>query len=143
MAAHNDRAKCTEIDDLTRMVIGCAMTVHRTLGTGFLESVYQEALKYELDQADIEYQADYPLKVTYKGHLVGEYKADLIVEARLVLELKAVRELAKAHEVQLVNYLAAAKIENGLLLNFGPESLHFKRKFRTWKNTKGAPDLQA
>ena len=119
--------------DLAGQVIGLAMKVHRTLGPGFLESVYQKALLYELVKGGLKVEADKAIQVHYEGVIVGDFKADLIVNDELIVELKAVSGIVVEHEVQLVNYLAAAGIDIGLLINFGGRSLEFKRKFRTPK----------
>jgi GxxExxY protein len=119
-------------DDLTKRIISCAYKVHNTLGPGFLEKVYENALRIELEKLGIKVQQQEPIKVEYEGQVVGEYYADLWVEERVVVELKAARTLAREHEVQLVNYLTATKIDLGLLLNFGA-SVQVKRKFRDYK----------
>jgi GxxExxY protein len=119
--------------DLCGRVIGAAMTVHSTLGPGFLESVYQNALIWELRKAGLKSEAEKPISVHYDGQLVGAFTADVLVNDSLIVELKAIQLLAKAHEVQLVNYLAATGIDEGLLLNFGGERLEFKKKFRVGK----------
>jgi GxxExxY protein len=120
-------------DDLNGQVIGLAMKVHRTLGPGFLESVYQKALLYELAKAGLQVESDRLIQVRYEGVIVGDFKADLIVNAKLIIELKAVSCLIVEHEVQLVNYLTATGKEIGLLINFGGRSLEFKKKFRKTK----------
>lgn len=117
---------------LTGDVIGCSMAVHRELGPGFLESVYQNALSYELEKKGINHSREKNLEVRYQNHVVGSFVADLLVEDCLILELKAVNNLITKHEVQLVNYLTATNIEIGLLLNFGTNSLQFKKKFRNY-----------
>ena len=117
-------------DSLTERIIGAAMKVHRTLGPGFLESVYRRALLVELRKAGLRADEERRIPVFYEGTLVGDFVADLVVEGTVILELKAVETLHKAHEVQTVNYLTATGIELGLLLNFGSESLQFKRKYR-------------
>ena len=117
-------------DDLNGQVIGLAMKVHRTLGPGFLESVYQKALLYELAKAGLQVESDRLIQVHYEGVIVGDFKADLIVNAELIIELKAVSCLIVEHEVQLVNYLTATGKDIGLLINFGGRSLEFKKKFR-------------
>ncbi len=122
-----------EEEALTEKIIGCAMQVHRTLGPGFLESVYEKALAHELRKAGLTVICQHPIQVTYDGVIVGDFIADMLVEGRIIIELKAVQTLAKAHEVQLVNYLTATGIEIGLLLNFGAASLEFKRKHRTYR----------
>jgi len=116
--------------DLAGQVIGLAMKVHRTLGPGFLESVYQKALLYELAKAGLKVESDKPIQVRYEGIIVGDFKADLIVNDELIVELKAVSGLIVEHEVQLVNYLTATGKDLGLLVNFGGRSLEFKKKFR-------------
>jgi GxxExxY protein len=118
------------IDQLTEEVIGRAMKVHRTLGPGFLESVYQKALMLELTRAGRRVESELPLQVIYEGAVVGDFVADLLVDHRLIIELKAVQTLTTAHEVQTVNYLVATGIDDALLLNFGTSSLQFKRKRR-------------
>jgi GxxExxY protein len=118
-------------DSLTEKVIGEAMYVHRTLGPGFLESVYQNALVLRLHRQEINVQVQHPLSVLFDGAIVGEFFADILVEGGLILELKSVAALTRAHESQLVNYLTATGIEVGLLLNFGAKSLEVKRKTRT------------
>ena len=117
-------------DKLTETVIGLAMKVHRGLGHGFLESVYRNALCHELHGARMAFEAEKRLKVFYDQVVVGEFVADIIVDCRLILELKAASALSKADEQQLVNYLKATNIDVGLLLNFGAPSLEFKRKER-------------
>ncbi|WP_009960237.1 GxxExxY protein [Verrucomicrobium spinosum] len=116
--------------DLAGEVIGCAMRVHRTLGPGFLEIIYRNALCVELKEAGIKYVTEEPIKVRYRGIEVGSYFADVFVEGKLIIELKAIEKLSAAHEVQVVNYLSATGIDDGLLLNFGSRSLEFKKKAR-------------
>ena len=119
-------------NELTEKVIGCAFIVHKKLGPGFLEKVYENALQIELLKTGLRVKQQEPINVTYEGHVVGEYYADLWVEERVVVELKAALTLTKEHEVQLVNYLSATGLELGLLLNFG-SSVQVKRKFREYK----------
>lgn len=107
------------------------MKVHRSLGSGFVESVYQKALALELRKAGLRLQVEWPLKVYYDEVMVGEFSADLLVEDAIIVELKSVQSLNPAHEVQVVNYLTATKLDIGLLINFGAPSLQFKRKHRT------------
>lgn len=118
-------------DQLTKTIIGCAFRVHNTLGAGFLEQVYENALRIELVAEGLRVVQQAPIAVHYRGQVVGNYYADLWVEDRVIVELKAVRTLTKAHEVQLVNYLTATGVDVGLLLNFGP-SVQVKRKFREY-----------
>jgi GxxExxY protein len=118
---------------LTEAIIGCAFKVHNTLGHGFfLEKVYENALRIELIKRGLKVKQQEPIKVYYDGQVIGEFYADLWVEDRVIVELKAVRSLDKANEVQLVNYLTATGVDAGLLLNFGP-SVQVKRKFRQYK----------
>lgn len=120
----------TELDNLRGRVIGAAMAVHRSLGPGFLESVYQKALALELRSLGISYEEQVPISVQYRGESVGDFVADFRVENCLLVEIKSVSTLLPAHEVQLVNYLTATQTDEGLLINFGAPSLEFQRKLR-------------
>ena len=120
------------INELTERIIGCAYRVHNELGPGFLEKVYENALRIELDEAGLAVEQQRPVPVRYRGQVIGDFYADLMVEGRLIVELKSVRNLVKEHEVQLVNYLAATGIDDGLLINFG-SSVDVKRKFRQYR----------
>ena len=124
------------IEKLCYRVIGAAMAVHRHFGSGYLEEVYKNALMIELDELGIKAEKEVAIPVDYKGTRVGDYRADVIVDKRLILELKAVSALNASHEAQLVNYLTATNIEHGLLINFGSEKIEIKRKYKTFKNTK-------
>jgi GxxExxY protein len=121
---------------LTEKIIGCAFKVHNTLGAGFLEKVYENALRIELLKLGLKVKQQEPIKVYYEDEVVGDFYADLWIEDRVIIELKAVRALSKGHEVQLVNYLTATGVDTGLLLNFGP-SVQVKRKFREYKKQTG------
>lgn len=127
-----------KIDDLTRTVIGCAYRVHNTLGGGFREQVYENALRIELEKLGIEAKQRDKLKVFYEGQVVGNYYPDLWIEGELIIEIKGVQTLLREHECQLVSYLAATGIENGLLINFG-SSVQVKRKFRDYKQSSSKP----
>ena len=116
--------------DLCVQVIGAAMKVHSALGPGFLESVYQNALMWELRKLGVKAEAERPITVRYDGQIVGAFTADVLVDDSVIVELKAVQTLAKTHQVQLVNYLVATGLDEGLVLNFGTERLEFKKKFR-------------
>ena len=116
--------------ELTAKIIECAYKVHNTLGFGFLEAVYQNALLIELIKADLQAEKEKKIQVYYDTQLVGDYMADIIVEDKVILELKSVKELHPAHEAQLTNYLKATGIEVGLLINFG-ERVEIKRKVFT------------
>ena len=119
------------LDELSGRVIGAAMTVHSTLGSGFTEGVYQNALAIELAREGIPFEREVKLEVRYRGELVGQYRADLLVQGTLIVELKAVQTILPEHEIQVVNQLAATGLETALLLNFGTRSLQTKKKFRT------------
>jgi GxxExxY protein len=118
-----------DINDLTHVVIGCAYKVHNVLGAGFLEKVYENALKIELANRGILARQQVKLPVLYEGHRVGLYFPDLWIEGQLIIELKAALALAPEHELKLVHYLTATGIDNGLLINFG-KTVQVKRKFR-------------
>lgn len=118
------------------------MKVHRVLGAGFVEFVYRNALIHELRKAGVSVESEKPIKVRYDGVVVGEFSVDLLIDGWLIVELKALRALVEEHEVQTVNYLTAMEQEFGLLLNFGSQSLQFKRKFRRAK-AEPPPDLLA
>jgi len=105
--------------DLTSKIISCFYKVYNTLGFGFLEKVYENALLIELNDAGLNVERQKPIKVYYEDKLIGEYFADLIVENKIILELKAAESLIEEHELQLINYLKATDVELGLLLNFG------------------------
>jgi GxxExxY protein len=119
-----------ENDPLTEKVIGCAIKIHKVLGPGFLENIYHQALAHELNKADISYISEARMKVMYDGIILGDYVADFLIDKRVVVELKAVEVLLKAHEIQLVNYLNAIKFDLGLLINFGGQKIQVKRKYR-------------
>ena len=108
-------------------IIGAAMEVHRTLGPGFLEAVYQAALAHELTLRGIHFEQFKKLPVTYKGVLVGNYEADFVVEDKIILELKAISAFHPQHEAQAINYLTATGLRLARLLNFGSASLQHKR----------------
>lgn len=118
--------------DLAGKVIDFAMRVHRELGAGFNEQVYKNALVIELANAGFQFEVEKKIKIYCRGKIVGDFSADIIVygDEELILKLKAVQNIVSSHEVQLVNYLTATHIDTGLLLNFGADSLQFKRKFR-------------
>jgi GxxExxY protein len=122
--------------DLAGGIIGLAMKVHRVLGPGFLESVYERALIIELERDGFASERQKALQVQYERVVIGEFVAGLVVEGSLIVELKAVSAIVAAHEVQLVNYLTATGIEDGWLPNFGAASLEFKRKYRTYRHTR-------
>lgn len=128
--------KNMNIEDIIKKIVQCAYNVRMKLSAGFLESVYLNALLIELHDNDLKADKEVPIIVHYKNHIVGEFRADIIVENSVVIELKAIQHLTPAHEAQLVNYLTATDIEHGVLINFGSKKIEIKRKFRTFKNTK-------
>ena len=121
-----------QIREITDKVIGAAMKVHSHFGPGFLEEVYKNALLVELKEIGLKCEKEMYLNIFYKKELVGYYKADIVVENKIILELKAVACFVLGHENQLVNYLRATGINDGLLLNFGAKSLQFKHKYREY-----------
>lgn len=118
---------------VTEKIISGCYTVYNNLGSGFLEKVYENALVLELENHNLRVGQQVPISVHYAGKQVGEYFADLLVENLIIVELKAIDTLADIHEVQLVNYLKATRLEVGLLVNFGPK-IQIKRKINTVKN---------
>ncbi|TET99124.1 MAG: GxxExxY protein [Candidatus Stahlbacteria bacterium] len=107
-----------ELNKITEKIIGCAIEVHRNLGPGLLESIYESALCVEFDNNDIEYQRQILIPVRYKDNIIGEHKLDLLVENEIIVELKAIDKMAPIFEAQLLSYLKMAKKKLGLLINF-------------------------
>ena len=120
-------------DQLITEIIECAKRIRRQLGPGFLEKVYKNAMVVELRKLKLNFETEKLIQVLYDGIVVGEYRTDIIVEGRLILELKATQDLSIANEVQLVNYLTSTQIDDGLLINFGSDKLQFKRKYRIYR----------
>jgi GxxExxY protein len=112
---------------LTEKILQAAFAVHNALGAGFLERVYSNALAVELRGQDIALRIELPLKIKYRDTIVGDYIADLVVEDRVLIELKACASLDPVHTAQILNYLRASKIHVGLLLNFGRPKLEYRR----------------
>ena len=123
-----------ELESLVKKVIQSAYNVRLQLPAGFLESVYQKALLIELEKNGISAKGEVPINVYYDECVVGEFRADIVIENKIIVELKAVQNLSLIHEAQLVNYLTATKIDCGLLINFGGEQIEIKRKFRTYRH---------
>jgi len=121
---------------LTDQVICCFYTVYNKLGYGFLERVYENALLIELQKAGIPAQSQFPICVQYENQTVGEYFADVLVDDKIIIEIKATTTLAPGHEAQLINYLKATNIEVGLLLNFGPKAEIKRKVFNNGLNPK-------
>ena len=113
-----------EFDSLSNKIIGCAIEVHRELGPGLLENVYQQALSYEFSQAGIKFEIEAKLPVKYKGVFIDcGYRMDFLVEKKLIIELKSVDKLIPIHEAQLLTYMKLANISIGLLINFNVDLL--------------------
>jgi GxxExxY protein len=113
--------------ELTAKIIGCAMEVHRILGNGFQEVIYQRALAIEMEIQGLKFQREFEIPIFYKDHPLGTRRADFFVEEKVMVEIKAIIQLEDAHLAQAINYLEAYKMEVGLLINFGSKSLQFKR----------------
>jgi len=119
-----------QYEEITEKIIGSAYSVYNKMGFGFLESVYEKCLLIELKKEGLKAETQKAITVYYENEVVGEFKADILVEDAVVLELKSVKEISQAHEVQLVNYLVATGKEVGLILNFGEQKVEIKRKIR-------------
>jgi len=123
----NTDCKDTKYRDLTEKIIGIFYKVYNNLGYGFLEKVYENAMMLDFNKENIPAVSQYAIKVRYEGEIVGEYVADILVDGKVIVEIKAVRNLGLENEAQLLNYLKATDKEVGLLLNFGPKP-EIKRK---------------
>lgn len=119
-----------DVEEIVHEIVDSAYKVQRVLGLGFLENVYTNALAYELRKRGIPCEREYTVKVWYEGVEVGHYRADLIVDNRIIVEAKYVSNVILPHELQLVNYLKATGIPYGLLINFASIPIFIKRKFR-------------
>ena len=113
--------------ELTRKIIGSAMAVHGALGNGFQEVIYQRAMVVEMTQQALEFSREHPMKIYYKGVEIGDRRVDFFVEEAVMVEIKAIARLEDVHLAQAINYLEAYGLEVGLLINFGSQSLEFKR----------------
>lgn len=115
--------------ELTGEIIGCAMEVHRQLGCGFQEYIYQRALEIELSSKELRVQREFEIKVLYKGQYIGLRRVDFLINDTITVELKACTQLQDVHLAQVINYLEASSYPLGLLINFGAKSLEFKRLY--------------
>ena len=113
--------------DLTGQILGCAFDVQNELGSGFLESVYEKAMVIALSDLGIKTQQQAPIDVNFRGRSVGDFYADLLVDEKVIVELKAVSGLTPQHQSQVINYLKATGIQVGLLINFGQPKLEYRR----------------
>ena len=119
--------------DITRKIIGCAMSAHSYSGNGFQEIIYQKALAYEFQLVQLEFERELEMDIFYKDMIepLGTRRVDFVVEDKVLVELKATTELEPSHYAQVLNYLRAFKLEVGLLINFGEKSLKYKRLILT------------
>jgi GxxExxY protein len=124
---HTDFSAGNRRDEQTYAIIGAAMTVHRELGCGFLEAVYQAALEKELKLQKIPYVREQRISVHYRGEAISAYQADFVCYGEIIVELKAMQKLTGIEEAQVINYLKATGLRRALLLNFGSTSLEYKR----------------
>jgi len=113
--------------ELSYDIVAAAIHVWKTLGYGFLEKVYENAMAVELRKRGLEYEKQKPVKVIYEGFVVGDYISDLIVDGKIILELKSAKKIDNAHVAQTLNYLKATGIRLGIILNFGPEKMEYRR----------------
>ena len=118
-----------DINKLTHAIIGCAMTVHNTLGNGFQEVIYQRALSIELNINGIEHQREMEMPIFYRDEQIGTRRVDFFVAGLVMVEIKAIEKLENVHKAQAINYCEAYNIADGLLVNFGATSLDFKRVY--------------
>jgi len=120
-------AKHLKYSDITGKIIGCSMEVHKALGTGFQEVIYQRALAYEFELQGVKFVREHEMPVFYKDKQVGTRRVDFLVESKISVEIKAVSQIENVHLAQAINYLEAYNLEVGLLINFGAKSLEFRR----------------
>jgi GxxExxY protein len=127
-----------EHDELTQIIIGCAYKVSNALGSGFVEKVYENALAHEVYKSGLKVQQQYQIKVFYDGLVVGEFAPDLLVAEKVLVELKAVRELDEIHMAQAMNYLKASGLQICLLINFGKPKVEIRRlvPYEIWQGKK-------
>jgi GxxExxY protein len=117
------------INELTHKIIGCAMQVHRVLGNGFQEVIYQRSLAIEMRYVGLEFEREKEMQIYYRDEEVGTRRVDFLVEGKVMVELKALEKLEDVHKAQAINYCEAFNIADGLLINFGGTSLEFKRVY--------------
>ena len=117
------------------MIVNCAKVVRGSLVPGYEEKVYKNAMFIEMSDRGIPVETEVPFNVYYKGHVIGSYRADMIVDRRVVVELKAINAIVPFNEVQLVNYLTATGIDDGILINFGAERIEIRHRTRIYKRS--------
>lgn len=117
------------VNDITHRIIGCAMEVHNTLGSGFQEVIYQRALAIEMQLNNLSFEREMEMDIRYKDRLIGTRRVDFLVESLVMLELKAREKIEDVHKAQAINYLETYNVADGLLINFGSMSLEFKRLY--------------
>ena len=127
-------------ENVTQRIIGVFFDVYNELGHGFLESVYREAMVIALESADLQVEKEFALEARFRGRVVGVFKADLLVNGCVIVELKALKELGSTHEAQTLNYLRAGILEVALLLNFGPEPQIRRLAFSNDRKGRSAPE---
>jgi GxxExxY protein len=127
--------------ELTGKIIGCAMEVHKVLGNGFQEVIYQRALAIEMAQQGLSASREHEMDIYYKGAKIGNRRVDFFVEGKVMVEIKAVTQLEDVHLAQAINYLEAYGMEVGLLINFGNRSLQFKRVMKPAGTRIRGPEL--
>ena len=119
-----------EYSEITEKIIACAYKVYNKMGYGYLESVYEKCMLIELAKIGLNVESQKPLKVIYEGRVVGDFVADIIVNDTVIVELKSLSKIVKAHEIQLVNYLVTTNKPVGLILNFAKDKVEVKRKVK-------------
>lgn len=124
-----DKTKTENINELTHKIIGCAMRVHRVLGNGFQEVIYQRALDIEMRHVHLEFEREKEMHIFYRDLEIGTRRVDFFVEGKIMVEIKAIEKLEDVHKAQAINYCEAYNIADGLLINFGGKSLDFKRVY--------------
>ena len=142
MGSQNRQDNELQHEEITAAVIGCAFEVINELGAGFLESVYEKALLLALRQKGLSVIAQHPVKVMFRSVCVGDFSADIFVEGKVIVELKAVKAIALEHQAQIINYLNATGIAVGLLINFGNPKLEYKRFTRNKNMNMDKQDIQ-
>jgi GxxExxY protein len=120
---------------LTSKIIGCSMEVHKALGNGFQEVIYQRALAIEMKNEGLEFSREHEMDIFYKGERIGGRRVDFFVGGKIMVEIKAVIQLEDVHLAQAINYLEAYNMQVGLLINFGSKSLQFKRVMKSTRKS--------